>query len=308
MARAPADVVLAVEVGPHRTRASITDRRGTVRAAGEIPTPLGIGDVAAVEAIRELARTVATAPTSARVRLVGASVVVPGIVDAAAGIARYSAEFGWHNVPLANLVGTDVGVPVVVDHVVRACAVAEGERGAARGASDWLYVTIGPSIAGAAVVAGRLQRGATGSAGEFGHLPIYPFGEVCGCGQRGCVEAYATTTSMLERYERIARRPVDLAGLAARIGRDPLADEIWANAMAALGLGLTAYTMIEDPSLVVIGGELAAVAEVALPSLREELRARLLWRQPPRLVAAGLGSDAALTGAGALAWAGVDAP
>jgi glucokinase len=296
--------VLAVDVGAETICAMATDREGTIHSSMDAPAPVGQGDANAVAAIRKLVG--ATARAAGRVDLVAGCVVVPGIVDSALGVARYSAEYGWHNLPLARLLHDDLGVSVGLEQTVRAAAVAEGRRGAARGVRNWLFLSVGATIAAAAFVDGQLQRGATGAAGEFGHLPIYPFGEVCACGQRGCVEVYASVASVTARYERISGETVTVAQIADRAGRDPLAGEVWTHAIEALGSALVMYTMIEDPELVVLGGELARVAEPVLASLRADLRRRLLWRQAPRVVVAELGHDAPILGAIELAWTAAD--
>ncbi|MCW2528622.1 MAG: hypothetical protein JWM76_3482 [Pseudonocardiales bacterium] len=296
--------ILAIDIGPETIRAVVVDREGTTHNTMAVPAPVGQGDANALAAIRKLAG--ATARGAGRVDLVGASVVVPGIVDSTLGVARYSAEYGWHNLPLARLLHDDLGVSVGLEQTVRAAAVVEGSHGAARGLRNWLFLSVGATITAAAFVDGRLQRGATGGAGEFGHLPIYPFGEVCACGQRGCVEVYASVASVTARYERISGEIVSVAQIAERAVRDPLAGEVWTHAIEALGSALVMYTMIEDPEMVVLGGELARVADPALAALRADLRRRLLWRQAPRVIVAELGHDAPLLGAIELAWAEVD--
>ena len=293
----PRAAVVAIEVRADVITAALVDRSGTVLRETERATPKGAADV--VEAICDVAVAAAGWPVG---RVVAAGVVVPGIVDVAAGVVRHSADLGWHNVELAGLVEADLGVPVRVDQTVRAVALAEGAAGSARSTSDWLYLRIGTEIDAAAFVNGRIQRGATGSAGEVGHLVVYPFGDLCRCGQRGCVQAYASVASIGRRYADIARIPRSVSQIAAMAGRDPLADEVWTQACAALGVALAAYTMLNDPELVVLGGELAAAGDVLLATVAEQLRPRLPWHEPPRLRLARVLDDAGRTGAALLGW------
>jgi glucokinase len=194
-------------------------------------------------------------------------------------------------------------VPVRIDHNVRAAALAEGRDGVAASVADWLYLSVSHTVVAAAVVAGQLQRGATGAAGELGHLPIHPFGERCTCGQRGCLEAYASTTAVTTRYARVSGRSSSAGALASLIGRDPLADEVWGHAAAALGVALTHYTMLNDPEVIVLAGEIGDLDEAVVGLIRQELRSRLAWRQAPRVASARLsGAQAALTGAAILGW------
>nr|MDQ6938040.1 ROK family protein [Actinomycetota bacterium] len=188
---------------------------------------------------------------------------------------------------------------------VRAAALAEGSGGAARGCADWLLLEVGSAVTAAATVGGVLQRGASGAAGEAGHVPIYPFGELCPCGQRGCLEAYASVVAIEGRYRRVSGRQLDAAAIIERVGRDPLADEVWGQAAAALGVALAGYTMLIDPQVIVLAGPLAEASEVndlVLASVREEMRSRLLWRDVPQLVTALLGDEAPMRGATVLGW------
>ena len=315
---APASTVLALDVASTSVRARVVDRAGAVHRQEQIAAPTGIGDLGAVDAVLALVRRMSAPGVGARSAggpgsvsaggVSAAAVVVDGFVDPAAGTIRYSAPYGWHNLPLADLVAVEIGGPVRLESRVRAVARAEGCSGAARGVGDWLYLDVGQEIVAAATVGSRLQDGATGAAGEVGHLPIYPFGRLCRCGQRGCVEAYASVTAMSAQVREISGRTVSVADIAARVGVDPLIDEVWQQSVAALGLALTMYVMMADPELIVLGGELAGVEEVALPALRRELRARLLWRQSPRITVAALGPDAVLDGAVSLARAAADRP
>lgn len=291
------DAVVAIEVGAESVTGALVDRTGTVLRATQRATPDGAAAV--VEAICDVAVMAAGWPVG---RVVAAGIAVPGIVDVGAGIVRHSARLGWHNVELAALVGADLGVPVRVDQTVRATALAEAAGGSGRAISDWLYLRVGADIDAAAFVEGRIHRGATGSAGEVGHLVIYPFGEICPCGQRGCLQAYASMGSVRRRYAEISRVPRSITEIADRLGRDPLADEVWGQACAALGVGLAAYTMLNDPELVVLGGELASAGDLLLSAVSEELRLRLKWRESPRLALSRVGADAGRIGAALLGW------
>ncbi|MEP6852801.1 MAG: ROK family protein [bacterium] len=298
MAANPVEAVLAVHVD-HRIRAQVVGRDAIVYRSIEQATPVAGGAAEVIEAVRGAARNAAS---GRRTRLVGVGLAVPGIVDSARGIARHSSLIGWHNVALGDLLQGDLATAVGVDQDVRAAALAEGANGAARGCSDWLLLHVGRTVTAAVVVGGRVQRGAGGAAGEAGHVPIYPFGELCPCGQRGCVEAYASTVAIENRYWRVSGLDLDLAAIAGRVGRDPLADEVWGQAAAALGVALADYSMLLDPELIVLGGPLAQVSDLALGSVRQELRSRLIWREAPVLTTAALGADAALAGAAALGW------
>lgn len=291
--------VLAIEIGAGRLTAAVVDRNGFVRHSRHRRTPPGT-EAALTEAI-SLATSVAD-KASGGVEAVG--VAIEADVDFKQGIVRHSGDLGWHNVHLAAAIGAEFARPVVVDQAVRAAALAEGANGAAAGSTNWLYVDLDDHIHAAATVNGELLRGATSTAGEVGHLPIYPFGVVCRCGQRGCTEAYASASAVRRRYTELTRRTASVAEIAAGFGRDPLADEIWRQACEALGIALAMYTLIQDPQVVVLAGEMTTAGNVLISAVDEGLRERLTWREPPRLVIARHPS-AVLNGAALLAWCAV---
>ena len=230
--------------------------------------------------------------------------VVPGSVDVETGTALYSANIGWRDVPLRDLLAADLGVPVVLEHDVRAAGLAECLLGRARGVSDCLVVVIGTGIAGVIVSHGVTVRGATALAGEIGHVPVYPDGEVCACGQRGCLETYASGAAIARRYR--ARRggadALSAPDIAAARDTDSWPIESGGTPTTALGIALASATMLLDPELIVLGGGLAAAGTALLDPVREELVARLAWRAAPAVVLSACGSSAGQLGAAILAW------
>src|SRR5205823_5291438 len=157
-----------------------------------------------------------------------AGIVVPGVVDEDAGIARWSANVGFREVPLRDLLGGHLGLPAVLGHDVRAGGLAEARLGAGRGYRHVLFIGIGTGIAGA-----------HGAAGEVGHIVVRPGGPKCGCGVQGCLESVASAAAIGRTYaERtgIAATAAQVAGRAA--ADEPAAVGVWAEAVDALADGL----------------------------------------------------------------------
>lgn len=175
--------VVAVDVGGTSIKGARVDADGLVAACHAIRTPVTDGPTAVITAIRALVQSLLD-PS-----VVAVGLVVPGDVDGDAGIARYSANLGWRDVPLRQVVGDDTGLPTVLAHDVHAAALAEREIGVARDLDDVVVVAIGTGIAAVSVCAGREVDGAAGLAGEIGHLAVVADGEPCPCGQRGCWSA-----------------------------------------------------------------------------------------------------------------------
>ena len=297
------DLVIGVDVGGTTIKAAILDSDGLEYRRSEQPTPRHLGPDAVIattiEAIVELR---AELPEGARLRAVG--LVVPGIVDAEQGIAVYAANIGWQQLPLRQIVAEAVGLPVILDHDVRAAGLAELELGAGRGLQEVLFVALGTGIAAAVITRGQVSAGATGRAGELGHLPVFPEGEWCACGQRGCTETYASAAALSRRYSAasgISDVPAkDVISRAA--AGDRLADEIFQDAITALGRALVNYILLMDPELILIGGGMAASGAAVLRPLTQEVQAGLAWRRAPAISNGRFAGDAGRRGAGILAW------
>ncbi|HEY0165731.1 MAG TPA: ROK family protein [Jatrophihabitans sp.] len=293
--------VLAVDVGGTTIKAAVIDQAGAVLDQAQRPTSPANGPASVVEAVR--------AATSELVRpgVVAAGVVIPGSVEVATGIARYSANLGWRDVPLRDLLAADLGIPVTIEHDVRAAGLAEAALGAAHGVTDCLVVVIGTGIAGVIRSAGVTLRGATDLAGEIGHIPVYPNGEPCACGQRGCLETYASAAAIARRYRALGgdAGALDAREIAAREATDATARQIWAEATDALGVALATYTLLLDPGSIVLGGGLAEAGDRLLVPVRAALTERLTWREPPSVSVSALGSRAGQLGAAILAWQAV---
>lgn len=234
-----------------------------------------------------------------------AGVAVPGIVDEEHGIAAYSANLGWRDVPLRDLLAHRLGgVPVALGHDVRTGGLAEGRIGAGRGADRFLFVPLGTGIAGAIGIGGRVESGAHGFAGEIGHIVVRPGGTPCPCGQRGCLERYASAAAVSEAWAAACGDPdADAADCAKAVASgDPNAVRVWQEAVDALADGLVTALTLLDPRTLIIGGGLAEAGETLFTPLREAVRRRVTFQKLPEVVPAALGDTAGCLGAGLLAW------
>jgi glucokinase len=297
------DLVVGVDLGGTTIKAALFDSDGLEYASSKRPTPRHLGPDAVVattiEAVVELRAQV---PDAARLQAVG--LVVPGIVDAEQGIAIYAANIGWDALPLRQIVAEAIGLPVALDHDVRAAGLAELELGAGRGLQDVLYVALGTGVAAAVITRGQVLTGATGRAGELGHLPVFPAGEWCACGQRGCTETYASAASVSRRYSAASGSsevPAEEV-LSRAAADDPIADRIFHDAVTALGRALVHCVLLMDPELILIGGGMAASGGMLLHPLTREVQTGLAWRPAPTISIGRFAGDAGRRGAGLLAW------
>ncbi|NJC69978.1 ROK family protein [Planosporangium thailandense] len=303
----PGTAVIALDVGGTAIKGAVEAANGLIDTRLQVPTPVADGVEAVVAAIVATIEALRAA-ASPQLTVVGVGIIFPGVVDREAGVARYSANIGWRDLPIRSLVSDLVGLPVAIDHDVRAAGLAEARLGAARGVDEALFVSMGTGVAAAVVTGGAVVSGAGGMAGEFGHLPVMPDGDRCGCGLRGCVEAYASAASLARRYMAAAGagllRAEDVITLAG--SGDVVARKVFDDAVVALARALVSYVFIMDPSLIVIGGGMAAAGPVLTEPVAIEMKASMLWRDAPPLVTSALDGDAGRRGAALVAWSALD--
>ena len=291
------DAVIAVDVGGTTIKGAVVGGDGAVHHELTRPTPVAEGPDAV---IAELQAVVAGLAAAAPAQAVG--VVVPGVVDSAAGRAVFSANVGLREVPVRDLVQSAAGLPTVLEHDVYAAGVAERVMGAAVGVHDHLVAVIGTGIAGVVHVDGRPVRGALGIAGELGHIPVWPGGEQCPCGQRGCLERYGSASAIARRYAELGGEPGTSAeAIVVRRATDPAAQRVWQEAAEALAIAFVTCTMLLDPAVIVLAGGLSGAGDALREPVLSELAARLTWREPPPLWLSPLGGRAGLLGAAILA-------
>ena len=298
-----ARVVLALDVGGTGMKCALVAPDGTVRHAERHPTLAGRGPRAVVANILQIAADLAATARTDGLDPLAVGVAVPGVVDEAGGVAVWSANVGFRDVPLRQLIADRLGLPAALGHDVRAGGLAEARRGAGRGRRHALFVAIGTGIAAALVVDGSGFPGAHGAAGELGHIVVRPGGTPCGCGARGCLEAEASARAIGRRYAGLAGKPATTAFdvvTRAEAG-DPVAGAVWREAVGALADGLVTAQALYDVDVLVVGGGLAEAGDALLVPLRSAFGERVTFHRKPEIVRAELGDSAGCVGAALLA-------
>jgi len=308
--------VVGIDIGGTKVAAGVVDGAGRVLDRELRSTPGR--DPAGVR------QTVVEVVTALRARhdVLAVGIGAAGIVDPDGGRVLFSPHLAWRDEPLRDETERALGVPVVVDNDANAAAWAEWRFGAARGRSHVVCVNLGTGIGGGMVADGTVRRGRWGLAGEFGHMIAVPDGRSCECGNRGCLEQYASGNVLGRRARELAgagrpaaARLLELAGgdAAAITGRtvtaaaadgDPLAVELFADVGHWLGIGLANLAAALDPEVLVVGGGVCDAGELLLGPARESFRVTLPgrgFRPEPPIVRAELGPEAGLVGAADLA-------
>ncbi|HLF79217.1 MAG TPA: ROK family protein [Dehalococcoidia bacterium] len=278
-------------------------------------TEAGRGPNAVIET---MAASFLAAAGGRTLRAVGVS--APGPSNPAVGLVTSPPNLpGWRDVPLAALLSARLGLPCWIENDANAAALAEHRLGAGRGSRHMILVTLGTGIGGGLILDGRLYHGASGAAGEIGHMQLVPGGPSCGCGRSGCLEALASGIALAREATALAvAEPVGLvASLARQENVEPdarildqaadagdlAADAIIRQAGRYLGAGLTNLVDVFNPEVIVIGGSLRKLGQRYLGTAYEVVE-REAFRQSKsdvRFVEATLGDEAPAVGAALVA-------
>jgi glucokinase len=307
--------VLAIDIGGTKLAAGVVDAGGRILVRGEVPTVAAQGPSRVLERIAELGKDLlgSSKVSGSAVQRIGVGCAGP--VDRLAGLVLNPPNLpGWTRVALVDHLRQAFGLPVILENDANAAAFGEFRYGAGQGARSLVYLTVSTGIGGGIVLDGKIWHGLNDAAGEIGHMTIAPNGPLCGCGNRGCLEAIASGPSIarrareavsLGRPTRLREIPSLSAADVVRLAQeaDALACEVWEETVRYLGLGVAAAITILAPERVVIGGGVTAAGDLLFEPLRREVRRRvkLAPMESIPILPAALGRDVGILGAAAVA-------
>jgi glucokinase len=263
---------LGLDLGATNIKWAVAERYGEdwrILDRGRIETPSGGEPAAVIQRLIEIGReAIARSPGVSSV-----GIGVPGLYDPPSGTTRFLVNMpgGWAGVPVAGPVGDALRLPAHLINDARAFGLAELRLGAARGASSMIGLTLGTGVGGVIAVDGRVHHGHDGTGGEIGHQTIDPDGPWCGCGNRGCLEAFARADQITTACDAPS---VEQAVARARAGDQRAIDGL-TQIGRYLGIGIGNMIAVISPDRVVLGGGVAAAADLLLEPIRAELRRRV---------------------------------
>ncbi|MEU1643758.1 ROK family transcriptional regulator [Micromonospora zamorensis] len=303
--------VVGVDVGETRVRVELFDFAMTLLASIEYPLDpartepdLVAGHVVAgIDAVTAQAQV---APGD----VLGVGIGVSGVVEQGAEAVVHAQALGWDRVPLERLIGAGTNLPLHIDNGAKTLGQAEMWFGAGRGARHAVFALVGSGVGASVVTNGATYRGASSSAGEWGHTTLVYGGRACRCGARGCLEAYVGAEAIIDRYREARRgRPVpgedeesQIAALVAAAETSATARRVLDDTAGYLGAGVANLINLFNPERVVLGGWAAMALGDLLPAVREAAGRQAL-RQPyeqASIELCRLGVDAVALGAATL--------
>lgn len=304
------DPILGLDIGGTKLAAGVVGPDGGLQSSATVPTQANDGLDAVLERLLGLGRTVLTKAGLNTPAAIG--IGCGGPLDRVSG-TLYGPPLlpGWDRVPITAIVSGALGAAAYLDNDGSAAALAEHRYGAGRGSSTMLYLTISTGIGGGAILANEPYRGASGNGCEFGHIGVVLDGRLCNCGRHGCLEAYASGSSIAARAQealessapsilRERGRLVSAAEVAAAAASgDPLAQGIWTETTRLLGNALVDLSNAFEPERIVLGGGVTKSGRLLLDPCTEivarDARSEVL------IALSALGESVGIVGAAAVA-------
>jgi glucokinase len=309
------NLAIGVDIGGTKIAAGLVSEAGDILDSVAEPTP---GDATKIPAtVADLVERL-----TGDEKAMGIGIGAAGFVGEDRSTVRFAPNIDWRENPLGADVAALVDLPVVVENDANAAAWGEFRFGAGEDTDDLLLITVGTGIGGGIVHRGRLFRGGFGVAAEIGHMRIVPDGILCGCGQRGCYEQYGSGSALVrDARERVTNRDPGSEAIAAladgdlsritgpgvtRLAQegDPVSVDLLADLGRWIGEGAAVLATVLDPSVIAIGGGVAAAGDLLLTHVVEAFETHLparAHRPQAALRLAALGNEAGIIGAADLA-------
>lgn len=308
---------IGIDVGGTNVKIALVDE-GKIIYSNSVPTYAQMGYEYTVNNIKQAIKDLMKETETTAADIKGIGFDFPGQVDYKTGVVKLAPNIpGWVNVPIAQMIEEAFHIPTRIDNDVRCAALGEMNFGAGKGCQNFVCITVGTGIGSGLVVNGQLVRGAANAAGEIGHIKLQmKDGPICGCGDTGCLEAFASGPSivaMAQDYLKSGKSTKfrEMAGdgeitpyivaKAAEAG-DPVAKRIFTIIGEYVGMGLVSVINLLNPEKVIIGGGVAEAGDLLLEPIRKTVmeRAMVVARESVEIVPAELGNSAGVIGASML--------
>jgi predicted NBD/HSP70 family sugar kinase len=269
---AAAGAALGVDFGHRHVRVAVADLSSTVLAERFVEMDVDDVPEEALDAAAELAAEVLAEAGIARSRVIGTGMALSAPIDRHKGVVGSTVLPSWAGIQAGEELSRRLEVPVELDNDANLGALAEVSFGAGRGLADIVYVMMSSGLGAGLVLGGRLYHGASGIAGELGHIQAQPEGAMCRCGSRGCLETVASTGALLSLLRPTHGSDLTLHGLLDLVAEGDLAAlRVVNDAGRAVGRAVADLCNYLNPAAIVVGGDLSPAGDPLLDGVREEI-------------------------------------
>ncbi len=313
------DHVVGVDLGGTNIKVGVVKATGEVVSSLSVPTEGQGGPDHVVGRMVAAALEVIKVAGLSKDRIVAVGIGAPGSMSHKKGMILTPPNLpGWKDVPVRDMVARGTGLPANLENDANSAAYGEFWAGGGRGTNDMVFFTLGTGIGGGVIIDGHLVRGFFDNGAELGHMIVQPGGRLCGCGQRGCVEAYASAHYTAVRAIEAIRNG-EKSSLKARLDQgqpvetphvvqaaaagDPLASRIWNETCRLLAVACVNMQHFSNPQKILLGGGMIGAGKYLLEPVRKYFL-EFTWKAAqdyPDIDFATLGNDAGFIGAAGLA-------
>jgi len=259
-----APITLGIDIGGTKLKAIALSPSNEILKELSIPSQADQGPNFVRKSVREAVQLF----QDSGIKFSGIGIGCAGSVDHHAGVVRNSPNFAhWSNVPLREWVQEDFNVPVAIENDAKCAVYAEWKVGAGKGCKNLVLLTLGTGIGGGLILDGRLFRGATGTAGELGHLSIHTDGIPCPCGNQGCFERYCSATAVKNQAKGVS--PKDVFSKASIV---PEYQKIIEEFIFNFQVALVGIANMFDPEVILLGGAVTDGLSIYLEKISEHVK------------------------------------
>lgn len=309
---------VGIDLGGTNIATGVTDEEGNLLCKYSVKTLAEEGFESVAGRMADAALEVIRQSGIDKSEIAGVGVGVPGATDPATGDVMLAENLKWRRVPLKRVLEERIGLPVFMGNDGDCAALGEMWAGNGKGLDSGILITIGTGIGSGVIINKKIFTGGTGGGTEAGHVPLVFGGELCGCGQHGCYEAYASCTALIRQTKRAMdanpdslmwenfreRGKVDgrTAFTAARKG-DATAQKVIDQYISYLAAGLAGLINVFRPEIIIIGGGVSNEGDPLLVPLNQKIIEYCYGSDvliPPKAIKAKLGNDAGIIGAALL--------
>ena len=294
------NLALVTDLGGTFIKCALINKSGRIMYSSSVPTEAQNGKDHVVKRIIEQQKKIFINKNNLIKRVAGIAVGCPGPVDIKNGIIFTPPNLpGWHNVPIKGIISKAWEIPVFIENDANAAALGENWLSAGKGSKSMVCLTLGTGVGGGIVMDGKVYHGATGIAGEIGHITIEPNGKKCNCGNNGCLEQYVGRQAIEEEMFRLLGKkgsPKDLGTLVKANNKN--ACKIVESIGKKIGIVTADVADLLNPEIIVIGGGIAGLGKKLFNAVRSETKKRAFPDATKKLkiVKARLGGNAGQIG------------